>query len=49
MEYKPKGKPRINSVKELKMPDGTIIGVFEGNRGYIGFLVVFILIIKRLP
>jgi len=35
MKYKPKGKPRINSIKELKMPDGTIIGVFEGSRGHI--------------
>ena len=23
-----------HAVKELKLPDGTIIGVFEGSRGY---------------
>ncbi|MBI4116151.1 hypothetical protein HY449_00220 [Candidatus Pacearchaeota archaeon] len=35
MEYKPKGQPRKQSIKEIKLADRTIIGVFEGNRGYI--------------
>ena len=34
MEYKPKGQPRIKSIKEIKLADGTIIGVFAGNRGH---------------
>ncbi len=33
MEYKPKNEPRKNSIKEIKLYDGTIIGVFEGSRG----------------
>lgn len=33
MEYKPKGEPRKISIKEIKLHDGTIIGVFEGSRG----------------
>jgi len=35
MEYKPRGQPRKKSIKEIKLADGTIIGVFEGNRGHI--------------
>ena len=35
MEFKPKGKPRKQSIKEIQLEDGTIIGVFEGDRGYI--------------
>jgi len=33
MEYKPRGEPRISSIKEIELEDGTIIGVFEGTRG----------------
>jgi len=33
MKYKPRNKPRIESIKEIKLNDGTIIGIFEGNRG----------------
>ena len=34
MEYKPKGQERKTSIKEIKLADGTIIGVFAGNRGH---------------
>ncbi|MBU0459669.1 MAG: hypothetical protein KJ771_02570 [Nanoarchaeota archaeon] len=33
MEYKPKGEPRKTSIKEIRLHDGTVIGVFEGSRG----------------
>ncbi len=33
MEYKPKKEPRKVSIKEIKLQDGTIIGIFEGTRG----------------
>ena len=32
MKFKRDGKEHI-SIKEIKLSDGTIIGVFEGNRG----------------
>lgn len=35
MEFKPKEKPRKYSIKEIPLIDGTIIGVFEGDRGFI--------------
>lgn len=35
MEYKPRGQPRKYSIKEIPLSDGTIIGVFEGDRGFI--------------
>jgi hypothetical protein len=33
MEYKPRNNSRKVSIKEIKLHDGTIIGIFEGNRG----------------
>lgn len=33
MNFKPKNKPRLESIKEIKLHDGTIIGIFEGTRG----------------
>jgi len=33
LEWKPKGKPRQRAFKEIYLPDGTIIGVFQGSRG----------------
>jgi len=33
MEYKPKGKSRLKSLKTIEMSDGTKIGIFEGSRG----------------
>ena len=35
MRFKPKGEPHKDSIKEIKMPDGTIIGIFAGSRGHI--------------
>ena len=42
MNYQPRRKkgetvslPRKYAVKEIRLGDGTVIGVFEGNRGYI--------------
>jgi len=35
MEFKPRGQPKKYSIKEIPLSDGTIIGVFEGNRGFI--------------
>ena len=40
MDFQPKNKkgepkkPRKYSIKEIKLADGTVIGVFEGDRGY---------------
>jgi len=33
MEFKPKGKPKICSVKEIKL-NGVTIGIFAGSRGH---------------
>lgn len=33
MEWKPKGKPKINAFKEFKLNSGEIIGVFQGSKG----------------
>ena len=33
MEFKPKGKPRMHSIKEIKL-DNVTIGVFAGSRGH---------------
>jgi len=33
MTYKPKGKPRLTAIKEIKL-GGVTIGVFPGSRGY---------------
>ncbi len=33
MTYKPKGKPRLTAIKEIRL-DGVTIGVFPGSRGY---------------
>ena len=33
MDFKPKGKPRMYSIKEIKL-DGLTIGVFAGSRGH---------------
>ena len=35
MKFKPRGKSEKQSIKEIKLEDGTIIGVFEGDRGYV--------------
>lgn len=34
MEFKPKGQPKKYSIKEITLNDGTIIGIFEGDRGF---------------
>jgi len=34
MEYKPQNGPRKSSFKEIKLHDGTIIGIFEGKFSY---------------
>ena len=33
MEYKPRGKPRLESFRDFVLLDGTTIGVFQGDRG----------------
>ena len=33
LEWKPKGKERIQAFKEFSLRDGTIIGVFQGSKG----------------
>ena len=33
LEWKPKGKPKIQSFKEFVLKDGTRIGVFQGSKG----------------
>lgn len=33
MEWKPRGKPRVNSIKEIKLKNGVTIGIFQGSKG----------------
>lgn len=33
MEWKPKGKPRVKSFKDIKLKDNTEIGIFQGSKG----------------
>jgi|TARA_B100001971_G_C17974559_1_gene424148 hypothetical protein len=33
LEWKPKGKPRVQAFKEFHLKDGSVIGVFQGSKG----------------
>ena len=33
LEWKPRGKPRIQSFKEFNLRDGSVIGIFQGSKG----------------
>ena len=33
LEWKPKGKPKVQAFKEFHLKDGTIIGIFQGSKG----------------